>query len=66
MMPRIRNEAANRRARIKAAGIAYRSSVRGPPDMRVGTEYGGNMVYWNAPDGHQWEMLTVSYARRAS
>jgi hypothetical protein len=20
-------------------------------------------VYWNVPDGHQWEMLTVSYAR---
>ena len=53
-------------ARIQAAGIAYRSSVRGPQDMQVGTEYGGNMVYWNVPDGHQWEMLTVSYARRAT
>jgi len=21
------------------------------------------MVYWNEPEGHQWEMLTVSYAR---
>ena len=51
-------------ARIKAAGIAYRSSVRGPRDMPVGTDYGGNMIYWNLPDGHQWEMLTVSYARR--
>jgi hypothetical protein len=28
-------------------------------------EYGGSMVYWNEPDGHQWEMLTVSYARPA-
>lgn len=51
-------------ARIEAAGIDYRSSVRGPVDRRVNTDYGGNMVYWNEPDGHQWEMLTVSYARQ--
>jgi len=49
--------------RIKAAGIKYRSSVRGPVDMQVDAEYGN--VYWNEPDGHQWEMLTVSYARAA-
>lgn len=49
--------------RIQAAGISYRSSVRGPNDMRVSTEFGGSMVYWNEPDGHQWEILTVSYAR---
>ena len=52
--------------RIKAAGIAYRSNVRGSMDMQVNTEFGGNMVYWNEPDGHQWEMLTVSYARPAT
>lgn len=50
--------------RIKAAGINDRSAVRGPEDMRINTEYGGRMVYWNEPDGHQWEMLTVSYARQ--
>jgi len=50
-------------ARITAAGIAYRSAVRGPVDLRVNTDYGGRMVYWNEPDGHQWEMLTASYAR---
>jgi hypothetical protein len=50
-------------ARLQAAGIGYRSNVRGPQDMRVNTDYGGRMVYWNEPDGHQWEMLTVSYAR---
>jgi catechol 2,3-dioxygenase-like lactoylglutathione lyase family enzyme len=49
--------------RIRAAGIRYRSSVRGPEDMQVNTDYGGRLVYWNEPDGHQWEMLTVSYAR---
>lgn len=51
--------------RIKAAGIAYRSNVHGPVDSRIGTHNGGNIVYWNEPDGHQWEMLTVSYARQA-
>jgi catechol 2,3-dioxygenase-like lactoylglutathione lyase family enzyme len=51
--------------RIQAAGIRYRSSVRGPEDMQENTAYGGRMVYWNEPDGHQWEMLTVSYARAA-
>lgn len=50
--------------RIKAAGIKYRSTVRGPVDMRVDKQYGN--VYWNEPDGHQWEMLTVSYARQGS
>jgi catechol 2,3-dioxygenase-like lactoylglutathione lyase family enzyme len=49
--------------RIKAAGIPYRSTVRGPVDMKVDPHYGN--VYWNEPDGHQWEMLTVSYARPA-
>lgn len=47
--------------RIKAAGIKYRSTVRGPVDMQVNTQLGN--IYWNEPDGHQWEMLTVSYAR---
>jgi catechol 2,3-dioxygenase-like lactoylglutathione lyase family enzyme len=47
--------------RIKAAAIPFRSTVGGPVDMQVGQEYGN--VYWNDPEGHQWEMLTVSYAR---
>jgi catechol 2,3-dioxygenase-like lactoylglutathione lyase family enzyme len=51
--------------RIKAAGIPYRSHVHGPADFQVNTQHGGRIVYWNEPDGHQWEMLTVSYARRA-
>ena len=48
-------------ARIRAAGIPYRSQVHGPVDFRVDPQWGN--VYWNEPDGHQWEMLTVSYAR---
>ncbi|WP_271411978.1 VOC family protein [Pseudomonas sp. Q1-7] len=51
--------------RLKARGIAYRSAVHGPVDYRVDSEHGGAIVYWNEPDGHQWEMLTVSYARQA-
>jgi hypothetical protein len=51
-------------ARITAAGIPYRSSVRGPVDRQVDAQHGGRIVYWNEPDGHQWEMLTVSYARQ--
>ena len=29
--------------------------------MKVHPQKGN--VYWNVPDGHAWEMLTVSYAR---
>jgi hypothetical protein len=49
--------------RIQAAKIPYRSTVRGPVDHEVDTQFGGRGIYWNEPDGHQWEMLTVSYAR---
>ena len=49
--------------RIRNAGIRYRSSVRGPQDGQVNTAYGGKMIYWNEPEGHQWEVLTASYAR---
>ena len=50
-------------ARLQAAGIAYRSTVHGAVDRQVNHQFGGVNVYWNEPDGHQWEMLTVSYAR---
>lgn len=50
-------------ARIKAAGLAYRSSPRGADDMAINTRLGGRGVYWEDADGHLWEMLTVSYAR---
>jgi hypothetical protein len=50
--------------RIRAAGIEYRSTVRGPVDSQVDTQFGGKGIYWNEPDGHQWEMLTISYARQ--
>jgi len=49
--------------RLREAGIAWRSTVRGPVDHAVDTSFGGRIAYWNQPDGHQWEILTVSYAR---
>jgi catechol 2,3-dioxygenase-like lactoylglutathione lyase family enzyme len=48
-------------ARLKAAGIPYRSTPHGAMDMQVGKQYGN--LYWNEPDGHYWEMLIESYAR---
>jgi len=51
--------------RIKVAGIPFRGDVHGPVDNRVNAYRGGRIVYWNEPDGHQWEMLTVSYARQS-
>jgi hypothetical protein len=50
--------------RIKAAGIEYRSTPNGPVDMQINTQHDGRIVYWNEPDGHYWELLTVSYARQ--
>jgi catechol 2,3-dioxygenase-like lactoylglutathione lyase family enzyme len=50
--------------RIQAAGIAYRSDVRGPMNNQISTAFGGRSLYWQVPDGHMWEILTVSYARQ--
>jgi catechol 2,3-dioxygenase-like lactoylglutathione lyase family enzyme len=50
--------------RIRAAGIPYRSLPHGPDDGQVNPAFGGRLVYWGEPDGHVWEMLTVSYERR--
>jgi hypothetical protein len=51
-------------SRIKAAGIAYRSTPHGPTDLQVNPAFGGSIVYWSEPDGHVWELLTVSYERQ--
>jgi catechol 2,3-dioxygenase-like lactoylglutathione lyase family enzyme len=51
-------------ARLTANGIEYRSTPHGPTDMQVNTQHGGRIVYWNEPDGHVWEALTISYARQ--
>jgi len=51
--------------RIQAAGLKYRSEPGGPDDMKINSRLGGKDVYWREPEGHVWEMLTVSYARPA-
>lgn len=53
-------------ARIKDAGIAYRSLPHCSDDYKVNEAFGGNLVYWDEPDGHVWELLTVSYERQPS
>lgn len=50
-------------ARVRDAGIVYRSTPRGPDDRQLNTRLGGRNFYWNDSDGHVWEVLTVSYAR---
>jgi hypothetical protein len=52
--------------RLRIGKIAFRSTPHGPIDMQVNTRHGGRIVYWNEPDGHVWEALTVSYARQAA
>lgn len=51
-------------ARIREAGIVYRSTPRGPDDFQLNTRMGGRNFYWTDSDGHNWEVLTVSYARQ--
>ncbi|MFC5513814.1 VOC family protein [Massilia jejuensis] len=50
--------------RLEAAGIGWRGDVRGPNDGQIGTAHGGRNIYWDQPDNHRWEILTVSYARQ--
>jgi catechol 2,3-dioxygenase-like lactoylglutathione lyase family enzyme len=52
--------------RLQAAGIKYRSNPHGENDLKVNTRLGGKNLYWGDADGHQWEILTVSYARTDS
>ena len=50
--------------RIRDAGIDWRSLPHGPADRQVNTAHGGRIAYWGEPDGHVWEILTQSYARK--
>jgi len=50
--------------RLKALGIAWRSTPIGADDFQINTYGGGRIVYWREPDGHAWEALTKSYARQ--
>lgn len=53
-------------ARVRAAGIKYRSTPKGGDDLQLNTRLGGRNFYWNDDDGHVWEVLTVSYARQGA
>jgi hypothetical protein len=53
-------------ARIKQAGLKYWSAPFGEPDYKVRTPMGGKGLYFMEPDGHAFEILTVSYARPAT
>jgi catechol 2,3-dioxygenase-like lactoylglutathione lyase family enzyme len=50
--------------RLRQAGVPYRSLPHGPDDCTVNPAFGGRLVYWSEPDGHVWELLTVSYERQ--
>jgi catechol 2,3-dioxygenase-like lactoylglutathione lyase family enzyme len=50
--------------RIKAARLSFRSLPHGPDDCTINHDYGGSIVYWSKPEGHIWELLTVSYDRQ--
>lgn len=50
-------------ARLQSERIAYRSTPHGEEDHQVNTRHGGKIVYWDEPDNHVWEALTLSYAR---
>jgi catechol 2,3-dioxygenase-like lactoylglutathione lyase family enzyme len=50
--------------RVQAAGIKHRSTPRGEDDLQINTRLGGRNFYWTDGDGHNWEVLTVSYARQ--
>ena len=49
--------------RIRKAGVKFSSTLVGEPDDKIYTWLGGKGVYFMEPDGHRWEILTVSYAR---
>jgi hypothetical protein len=44
--------------RLRDLGIATKSTPHGPVDGRVSIEGGLRRLYWNEPDGHQWEMFS--------
>lgn len=52
--------------RLRAGAIPYRSRPHGEDDLTINTRLGGQNLYWRDADGHNWEILTVSYARAAS
>jgi hypothetical protein len=50
-------------ARITKAGVNWSANPYGELDHKINTRLGGKGLYFMEPDGHAWEILTVSYAR---
>ena len=51
-------------ARLRIRNLPYRSTPHGPVDFQTNSIFGGQLLYWDQPDGHVWEVLTVSYERQ--
>ena len=50
--------------RVKRIGLKYSSAQKlREPDCKIYALLGGKGFYFTEPDGHSWEVLTVSYAR---
>jgi hypothetical protein len=45
--------------------LKFSSTGLGEPDDKINTRLAGKGFYFAEPDGHSWEILTVSYARPA-
>ncbi|MGE3743645.1 MAG: VOC family protein [Geminicoccaceae bacterium] len=52
-------------ARLRMRKLPYRSTSHGPIDYKTNSVLGGQLLYWDEPDGHVWEVLTVSYERQS-
>lgn len=48
-------------ARIEERGIAYQADPGGQREGEINTNDGGRGVYFDDPDGHRLELLTVPY-----
>ena len=50
--------------RVNRIGLKYSSAQKSrEPDCKIYKLLGGRGFYFSEPDGHSWEILTVSYAR---
>jgi catechol 2,3-dioxygenase-like lactoylglutathione lyase family enzyme len=47
--------------RIQQRGLAYAADPVGNESGQINTNDGGRGVYWDDPDGHRYEIITVPY-----
>ena len=47
--------------RIKERGLAYSADPQGNRPGQINTNDGGRGVYWDDPNGHRLEIITVPY-----